>query len=183
MYSPNEASGNYAPAKVWNLRPDVLDMGAFPRSHSKRGLRPRGASAIALLLLALASTGFVALAPILAARGGISLMTMSVLAYATNLVLLLLVVVAGVLSVLKRTSGPLTVAACLASVTCLAVSHLLLQPQKLDAMFLRQFASRVDNEVGFAALQTFASSVRADVETRSEERRVGKECRSRWSPH
>jgi hypothetical protein len=92
-------------------------------------------------------------------------MTMSVLAYATNLVLLLLVVVAGVLSVLKRTSGPLTVAACLASVTCLAVSHLLLQPQKLDAMFLRQFASRVDNEVGFAALQTFASSVRADVET------------------
>src|SRR5712664_2552597 len=40
-------------------------------------------------------------------------------------------------------------------------------------------------EVGFVTAEMFPESLRAELEkgTRSEERRVGKECRSRWSPY
>src|SRR5256885_2111936 len=41
---------------------------------------------------------------------------------------------------------------------------------------------QVDEEVGVAADMALASP-QPEPETRSEERRVGKECRSRWSPY
>ena len=34
-----------------------------------------------------------------------------------------------------------------------------------------------------AVLKTFEDKLPVDADTRSEERRVGKECRSRWSPY
>ena len=42
----------------------------------------------------------------------------------------------------------------------------------------------LDTSKGKAVIQIFGSTTGLDIEkTRSEERRVGKECRSRWSPY
>jgi len=41
----------------------------------------------------------------------------------------------------------------------------------------------VENEADVAALPDFKEPVALLAQTRSEERRVGKECRSRWSPY
>ena len=50
-----------------------------------------------------------------------------------------------------------------------------------------ELAAEVSNQGGLGSLGLGAASVEAAkkqiTETRSEERRVGKECRSRWSPY
>src|SRR3712207_9278017 len=52
----------------------------------------------------------------------------------------------------------------------------------------RALYNRIEGTERFAAdvaheLKNPLTSLRSAVETRSEERRVGKECRSRWSPY
>ena len=57
-----------------------------------------------------------------------------------------------------------------------------IKPQ-LDAAPQGDYSFHFDlmhNELGFHALESYEKSLEF---TRSEERRVGKECRSRWSPY
>ena len=51
----------------------------------------------------------------------------------------------------------------------------------LEAWFSDRVGRVVDNSV--LAAQAYEDEQRRDLVTRSEERRVGKECRSRWSPY
>ena len=43
--------------------------------------------------------------------------------------------------------------------------------------------NEVENEKGLHKIAKFVLAVRRNYSDRSEERRVGKECRSRWSPY
>ena len=51
----------------------------------------------------------------------------------------------------------------------------------LEVVFMR--ALPLDREVLSAIMKRLADGKAADLILRSEERRVGKECRSRWSPY
>src|SRR5256886_12902195 len=54
--------------------------------------------------------------------------------------------------------------------------------RQFDHPYLRRGESKVSEEV-VAAYEPFSPQVEALRAVRSEERRVGKECRSRWSPY
>ena len=49
----------------------------------------------------------------------------------------------------------------------------------------QEYATAIQNKINeqIAPLQAEIDSLKAEKVTRSEERRVGKECRSRWSPY
>ena len=50
-------------------------------------------------------------------------------------------------------------------------------------LFYRKIRMAISHRLTLAADEVFDGSVELDETTRSEERRVGKECRSRWSPY
>ena len=50
-------------------------------------------------------------------------------------------------------------------------------------MAYNEFAYFYDEFNGEADYDALYSQIHAKLEARSEERRVGKECRSRWSPY
>ena len=57
------------------------------------------------------------------------------------------------------------------------------QPIELNGLTTFICQAEVSNESIEQALETFRVLTPHEGKTRSEERRVGKECRSRWSPY
>ena len=52
-----------------------------------------------------------------------------------------------------------------------------------DAIFMRTMISDILAQAGFEVVGEAETGSQAVEKYRSEERRVGKECRSRWSPY
>ena len=50
--------------------------------------------------------------------------------------------------------------------------------EKMWAKFKRDFTNHI-----YLSMEQISDFIKSSVDTRSEERRVGKECRSRWSPY
>ena len=66
----------------------------------------------------------------------------------------------------------------------LIVQHLEAQTAVTDTVFLQLYNDSVDlKEVVVKGKKTPVANSRWSDMSRSEERRVGKECRSRWSPY